>query len=193
MRLNIYTMQLEDYFDFQSSDRIVIKDTQVDIEKVLWEYLNRDRGPKAIVSCLAGITLQQVYATILYYLQNKESMNQYLQARSQEKKDEEKKQKLGSKRRQDQTWEEYMEEFMNWDENEDEDIIYPEPVGLLANSLKHYGRTRKEQIKINQKGLEVLRSWRNEELTDEELEEARQTWERAKKIIDANRSRKLFS
>ncbi|MEM9542737.1 MAG: DUF433 domain-containing protein [Cyanobacteria bacterium P01_E01_bin.42] len=186
-------MQVEDYFDFQDPDRICIKGSQVGIEKVLAEYLDRDRRPEEIVHCFPGITLDRVYATILYYLQNKESVDLYLQARSQGKKDEENGQKLGSKRRPNQTWEEYMEEFMNWDENEDEDIIYPEPVRPLAKSLKHYGRTRKEQIRINKQLLEKFRAWNNEELTEEELEEARQTWERAKKIIDENRSRKLFS
>lgn len=74
-----------------------------------------------------------------------------------------------------------------------EDSEYPEPKGNLVASLKHYGRTREEQIKINQKGLEILRAWREEKLTEEELEAARKTWENVKQIIDENRSHKLFS
>ncbi|MGK7929450.1 MAG: hypothetical protein AB4290_30125 [Spirulina sp.] len=74
-----------------------------------------------------------------------------------------------------------------------EDIEYPEPKGPLAASLKHYGRTREEQIKINQVGIEMLRAWREKKLTEEQLEEERRTWEMVKKIIDDNRDRKLFS
>lgn len=74
-----------------------------------------------------------------------------------------------------------------------EDIDYPLPSPELASSMKHYGRSRAEQIKINQKGLEMLRQWREEKLTEEELKSAEETWENVKKLIDENRSRKLFS
>lgn len=67
-----------------------------------------------------------------------------------------------------------------------EDIEYPEPKGDFINSLKHHGRTREEQIKINQKAIEMLRAWREEKLTEEELEAARKTWKMVKKIIEKN-------
>lgn len=73
------------------------------------------------------------------------------------------------------------------------DIDYPLPSPELASSLKHYGRSRAEQIKINQKGVEMLRQWREEKLTEEELKAAEETWENVKKLIDENRFRKLFS
>lgn len=72
---------------------------------------------------------------------------------------------------------------------------YPAPNLELASSMKHYGRTREEQIQINQKGLEILRKWREKEekLSDDDLKSAEETWEMVKQIIDENRSRKLFS
>jgi hypothetical protein len=74
-----------------------------------------------------------------------------------------------------------------------DDEKYPEPSADLAPYLKHYGRSKAEQIQINQKGLAMLRRWREEKLSDEDLKEAETTWEEVKKSIDKNRSRKLFS
>ena len=71
-------MQLEDYFDFQRPDDIRLKGTRVGIENILYEYLYRSRTPEEIVNCFSTITLEQVYATILYYLHNKETVEQYL-------------------------------------------------------------------------------------------------------------------
>ncbi|MDJ0599676.1 MAG: hypothetical protein QNJ37_12645 [Crocosphaera sp.] len=72
---------------------------------------------------------------------------------------------------------------------------YPEPVGKLPPEMKHYGRTREEQIKINQEGIEMMRKWREKvsKMSEQELKEAEETWEMVKKIIDENRSRKFFS
>ncbi len=70
---------------------------------------------------------------------------------------------------------------------------YPEPSAELAPHLKHYGRSKAEQLRINQEGLAMLRRWREEKLSDEDLKEAETTWEEVKKSIDKNRSRKLFS
>jgi uncharacterized protein (DUF433 family) len=72
------TMQLEDYFDFQRPDDIRIKGTRVGIENVLYEYIYRSRTPEEIVNCFYTITLEQVYATILYYLHNKEAVSKYI-------------------------------------------------------------------------------------------------------------------
>ncbi|MGK7928940.1 MAG: DUF433 domain-containing protein [Spirulina sp.] len=71
-------MQLEDYFDFQRPDDIRLKGTRVGIENILYEYLYRSRTPEEIVNCFSTITLEQVYATILYYLHDKETVEQYL-------------------------------------------------------------------------------------------------------------------
>ncbi len=72
------TMQLEEYFDFQRPDDIRLKGTRVGIENVLYEYIYRSRTPEEIVNCFYTITLEQVYATILYYLHNKEAVSKYI-------------------------------------------------------------------------------------------------------------------
>ncbi len=71
-------MQLEDYFNFLSEGDIRIKGTRVGIESVLYEYIHRDQDPKAIVQRYHTLSLEQVYATILYYLCNKEKVGAYL-------------------------------------------------------------------------------------------------------------------
>ncbi len=71
-------MQLEDYFDFLSEDDIRIKGTRIGIESVLYEYIHRDQEPKAIVQCYRTLSLEQVYATILYYFHNKEGVGAYV-------------------------------------------------------------------------------------------------------------------
>ena len=71
-------MQLEDYFDFLAEDDIRLKGTRVGIETVLYDYIHRERSPETIASTYPTITLEQVYATILYYLHNKEAVSKYL-------------------------------------------------------------------------------------------------------------------
>jgi len=71
-------MQLEEYFDFLSEDDIWLKGTRVGIETVLYDYIHRQRSPEAIAQTYPSLTLEQVYATILYYLQNKEAVSKYL-------------------------------------------------------------------------------------------------------------------
>jgi len=62
----------------------------------------------------------------------------------------------------------------------------------LASNLKHLGLTTEEQIEKNQAAIALIRSWQNQQLTQEELEKAEINWEKVKEIIDENRSRKLF-
>lgn len=71
-------MQLEDYFDFQRPDDIRVKGTRVGIESILYEYIYRTRTPEEIVHCFSTVNLEQVYATILYYLHNKEAVSKYI-------------------------------------------------------------------------------------------------------------------
>ena len=71
-------MQLEDYFDFLSEGDIRIKGTRIGIESVLYQYIHRDQEPKAIAQRYHTLSLEQVYATILYYLHNKERVGVYL-------------------------------------------------------------------------------------------------------------------
>lgn len=71
-------MQLQDYFDFLSSDDIRIKGTRIGIESVLYEYIHCARTPEEIAQRFHTLSLEQVYATILYYLQNKERVSKYI-------------------------------------------------------------------------------------------------------------------
>ena len=71
-------MQLEEYFDFLSEDDIRLKGTRVGIETILYDYIHRLRTPEVIAQTYPSVTLEQVYATILYYLHNKEAVSKYL-------------------------------------------------------------------------------------------------------------------
>lgn len=71
-------MQLEDYFDFLAEDDIRVKGTRVGIETILYEYIHRERSPETIAKTYPSLTLEQVYATILYYLHNEEAISKYL-------------------------------------------------------------------------------------------------------------------
>ncbi|MBC6422375.1 MAG: DUF433 domain-containing protein [Hormoscilla sp. SP5CHS1] len=71
-------MQLEDYFDFQRSDDIRVKGTRVGIETILYDFIHRARTPEEIAQSYPSVSLEQVYATILYYLHNKEAVSKYI-------------------------------------------------------------------------------------------------------------------
>jgi uncharacterized protein (DUF433 family) len=61
-------MQLEDYFDFLRPDDIRVKGTRVGIETILYDFIYKSRRPEEIVQSYPTLTLEQVYATITYYL-----------------------------------------------------------------------------------------------------------------------------
>ena len=67
-------MQLEDYFIFLADDDIRLKGTRIGIETILFDYLFRNHTPEEIASIYPFLTLEQVYATILYYLHYKEAV-----------------------------------------------------------------------------------------------------------------------
>ena len=71
-------MQLEDYFDFLAEDDIRLKSTRIGIEIVLYEYIHRCQTPEEIAKAYSGLTLEQVYATILYYWHRHEAVSRYL-------------------------------------------------------------------------------------------------------------------
>ena len=73
-------MQLEDYFDFLDPSDIRIKGHRIGIESVLYEYIHRGQTPEEIVTRFPTLSLEQTYATILYYLHNKEQITAYLTA-----------------------------------------------------------------------------------------------------------------
>lgn len=71
-------MQLEEYFDFFAPDDIRIKGHRIGIESVLYEYIFREQPPEAIVRRFPALSLEQIYATVLYYLQNREKIDAYM-------------------------------------------------------------------------------------------------------------------
>ncbi|MBD3307635.1 DUF433 domain-containing protein [candidate division KSB3 bacterium] len=71
-------MYLNDYFEFLNADDIRIKGTRVGIETVLDDYLNA-MSPEEIAVRYPTVTLEQVYATITFYLHNQREIDQYLE------------------------------------------------------------------------------------------------------------------
>ncbi len=71
-------MKIEEYFDFLEQDDIRIKGTRIGIESVLYEYIYREKPPEEIKKQFSELTLEQVYASILYYLQHRKEMDKYL-------------------------------------------------------------------------------------------------------------------
>jgi uncharacterized protein (DUF433 family) len=73
-------MQLEEYFDFLGPDDIRIKGTRVGIETVLYDFIHRRRSAEEIAASYPSVSLEQVYATILYYMRNRKRVERYLEA-----------------------------------------------------------------------------------------------------------------
>jgi uncharacterized protein (DUF433 family) len=71
-------MRLEDYFDFLAPDDIRIKGSRIGIETVLYQYIHRAQTPEAIAAAYPTLRLAEIYATILYYLENREQIDAYL-------------------------------------------------------------------------------------------------------------------
>jgi uncharacterized protein (DUF433 family) len=71
-------MQLEDYFDFLDPNDIRIKGHRIGIESILYEYIYRAQTAEEIAKRFDTLTLEEVYATILYYLHNKEAVSKYV-------------------------------------------------------------------------------------------------------------------
>lgn len=72
------TQNLSDYFNFLNPTDIRLKDTRIGIETILYEYIDCSRSPEEIAQIYSSLTLEQVYATILYYLQNQTKVSEYL-------------------------------------------------------------------------------------------------------------------
>lgn len=73
-------MQLEDYFEFLGPDDIRLKGHRIGIESVLYEYIHRAQTAEEIARRFDTLSLEQIHATILYYLQNKTAMDEYVAA-----------------------------------------------------------------------------------------------------------------
>jgi uncharacterized protein (DUF433 family) len=73
-------MQIEEYFEFLQPDDIRLKGHRIGIESVLYEYVYRAQTAEEIAARFPTLSLEQVYATILYYLQNTDRLRAYLAA-----------------------------------------------------------------------------------------------------------------
>jgi uncharacterized protein (DUF433 family) len=71
-------MQLEDYFDFLAPNDIRLKGHRIGIETILYDYIYRSCSPEEIQETYPTLSLEQVYATITYYLHDKEKIDQYI-------------------------------------------------------------------------------------------------------------------
>jgi uncharacterized protein (DUF433 family) len=71
------SMQIEDYFEFISKDEIRLRGTRVGIETVLAKYADGSL-PEEIALNYPPITLEQVHATITYYLRNQSEIDEYM-------------------------------------------------------------------------------------------------------------------
>ncbi len=70
---------LENNFTFLAENDIRVKGTRVGIETILYEYIHNSKLPEVIANhYYYSLTVEQVYATILYYLQNQEKVGAYL-------------------------------------------------------------------------------------------------------------------
>lgn len=70
-------MELEKYFEFIDNEAIRISGTRIGIETVLHNYL-QGAGPEEIVLRYPTLSLEQVHATITYYLASREKVEFYL-------------------------------------------------------------------------------------------------------------------
>lgn len=70
-------MQLEDYFLFISEDDIRIKGHRIGIDNVLFYFLEGYTSEE-IKAIYPDLSLEKIYATITYYLQNRKKIDAYL-------------------------------------------------------------------------------------------------------------------
>lgn len=70
-------MKLESMFEFINPQTIRIKGTRIGIEIVIEQFLN-GADPREIQRQYPTLSLEQIYATITYYLLNKEQTDVYI-------------------------------------------------------------------------------------------------------------------
>ncbi len=72
-------MKLKNYFNFLTPNDIRLRGSRIGIETILYDYIYRQKTPEEIAKMYPTIKLEQVYATILYYLHNQEKVSKYIQ------------------------------------------------------------------------------------------------------------------
>lgn len=71
-------MELRDYFDFNSEIDIRIKGHRIAIQHVLNKY-RQGMGTDELRRRFPTLSMEKIYATILYYLANREEVEVYLE------------------------------------------------------------------------------------------------------------------
>jgi uncharacterized protein (DUF433 family) len=71
-------VELESYFEFLADEAIRIAGTRVGMETVVWNY-QEGASPEEIALRYPTLTLEQIHATITYYLAHPDRVNAYLQ------------------------------------------------------------------------------------------------------------------
>ena len=82
--MNSATTVLEDYFEFLAPDDIRIKGHRIGIDNVIGYYLS-GCTPEQIRAHFPSLSLEKIYATITYYLHNKEEIDAYIERLNQER------------------------------------------------------------------------------------------------------------
>jgi uncharacterized protein (DUF433 family) len=71
-------MQLEEYFDFLAPNAIRIKGHRIGIEHVLFEHIHNAMTPDELAVRFHTLTLEKIYAVLLYYQRNRPAIDRYL-------------------------------------------------------------------------------------------------------------------
>ena len=71
-------MELQNYFNFNSEIDIRIKGHRIAIQHILNKY-RQGKGPDELLRRFPTLSMEKIYATILYYLTNKEEVEVYLE------------------------------------------------------------------------------------------------------------------
>ncbi len=61
-----------------SPNDIRLKGHRIGIESVLYEYIYNEKAPLQIAARFPSLSLEEIHATILYYLRNREQIDQYM-------------------------------------------------------------------------------------------------------------------
>ena len=70
-------MRLEEYLDFQQPDVIRLKGHRIGLEHIV-EHYQEGYSPEQIALEYPGVSLEQIYGVITYYLHNQPAVDAYL-------------------------------------------------------------------------------------------------------------------
>lgn len=71
-------MRLEEYFDFDDPEIIYVKGHRIGIEHILGQY-QQGYSAEQIAQEYPGLSLEQIHATITYYLHNQVEVDAYIE------------------------------------------------------------------------------------------------------------------